>query len=394
MYYPRKLENKLKKYIDSNEIIVLNGMRRVGKTTLYRSLFESIPSQNKVFIDMENPIDQKIFEEADYNNILSNLKVYNINQDERIYLFLDEIQAKPEITIAIKYLYDHYDVKFFLTGSSSFYLKNLFPESLAGRKFVFQLHPLDFEELLIFKGIKIDRFDNLSQISQNKNIIRHEKLKSLYEEYIQFCGFPQVVIEENYDKKKLHLADIYKSYFEKDVKNLAHFREMTKFRDLILLLLKRTGGKLDITRLSSELGISRETIYSYISFLESTYFIYLIPPFSKSVDIRVSKAKKIYFCDTGLINEYVKIDDGFLFENAVFLNLKKYCNEINYFQKSGGSEIDFILDDSIGIEVKIKGVDQDLNKLKQNTSKLNLEKSYIVTKFYDNTASFISAYDL
>ena len=154
MYYPRKILDKIRPYLNQKEIIVLTGMRRVGKTTVYQILFDEIKSNNKIFLDLENPLNQKIFEEINYDNVWLNLQRLNINPKEKAYIFLDEIGAMPKIVKVIKYLFDHYNIKFFLTGSSSFYLKNLFPESLAGRKFTFELYPLDFEEFLIFKGIK------------------------------------------------------------------------------------------------------------------------------------------------------------------------------------------------------------------------------------------------
>ncbi len=270
MIYPRKLLKILKKQIETPEIVVLTGMRRVGKTTLYRTLFDEIKSRNKVFLDIENPVEQKVFEEADYNNIWSNLRAYNISPEEKAYIFLDEIQAVPEIVKAVKYLYDHYDVKFFLTGSSSFYLKNLFPESLAGRKFVFELYPLDFEEFLVFKNRDKEFSSTFLKKDKNKNAISYERVKGLYEEYLTYGGFPQVVVEKVLSQKKLHLDDIFKSYFEKDVRSLADFKDINTFRDLLLLLMRRAGSLLDVSKLASEMGVSRPTIYSYLSFLEGT----------------------------------------------------------------------------------------------------------------------------
>ncbi len=185
MIYKRRLKNSIDKHIKDKDIIVLTGMRRVGKTTLYRMIYDEIQSQNKVFLDMENPIEQKIFEEKDYNNILANLEEFGINTQTKAHIFLDEIQAMPEAVKAVKYLYDHYDIKFFLTGSSSFYLKNLFPESLAGRKFVFELFPLDFEEFLIFKNFTGCSCRNFEQAAKNKNIIAYEKYKKYYDEYME-----------------------------------------------------------------------------------------------------------------------------------------------------------------------------------------------------------------
>ncbi len=354
MLFERKLFNELMKRTKDKEIIVVTGMRRVGKTTTFKMIFEKLETENKAFFDMENPLDQKVFEEEDYNNIWANLKPFGIGTKEKAFIFIDEIQVKPEIVKVVKYLYDHYNVKFFLTGSSSFYLKNLFPESLAGRKTTFELFPLDFEEFLIFKNNKKSFNEKFKRKDKDKNKVEYEKRKKLYEEYIEFGGFPQVVLENNNEKKKEALVDIFKSYFEKDVQVIADFKEINKFRDLLLLLLKRIGTKLDISKLSSEVGVSRETIYSYISFLEKTYFISLISPFTKSRDREVSGTKKIYACDNGIIKYIGKCEDGNLLENAVFNNLRK-CGEIRYYERRSGGEVDFILPEKIiAIEVKNK----------------------------------------
>ena len=384
MYYQRKQAKLIEKYLNSKEIIVLTGMRRVGKTTLLRHIYEKIASKNKIFLDIENPLDQIIFEEKDFNNILNNLEKYGIKKNEKIYLFLDEIQTKPNLIQAIKYLYDHYDIKFFLTGSSSYYLKNLFSESLAGRKFIFELFPLDFEEFLFFKGLKNSFFSTLEDKEKNRSLINFEKRKKLYEEYLQYGGFPEVVLAEDLEMKKSKINDVFKSYFEIDVKKMADFSKINSFRNLILLLTSRVGQKLDISKLSSEIGVSRMTVYSYLSFLESTYFINLISPYSKNTDREISGAKKIYFCDTGIINQLAKINEGSLFENAVFLNLRKY-GKINYYQRRNGREIDFVLNKKIGIEVKIRGLTQDLQRLIKQGIKISLSKFYIISKLIKRT---------
>ncbi|OIP98178.1 hypothetical protein AUJ94_00490 [bacterium CG2_30_40_12] len=391
--YPRKIEKELLRQLYTREIIVLTGMRRVGKTTLYQYLFDKIESSNKVFLDMENPAEQRVFEEEDYNNIWSNLKEYGIGTNERAYIFLDEIQAFPEIAKPIKYLYDHYPVKFFVTGSSSYYFKNLFPESLAGRKFIFELFPLTFGEFLIFKGKLQNLREKLSDKDSEKNETRYIKNIKLYEEYIQFGGFPGVVLENEIDNKKRRLEDIFKSYFEKDVKSLADFRDVKTFRDLLFLLMQRVGSKIEITRLSSELSVSRETIYSYLSFLEGTYFISLVKPFSRNVDREVSGARKLYLCDTGIANHFSKLSGGQVFENSVFSNLKGY-GKINYYQRRSGAEIDFIINEFTGVEAKLKGVDADLLKLGSLSKDVGLKEFYVVTKEFNQKQGFIPAPDL
>ncbi|MFH1980047.1 MAG: ATP-binding protein [Patescibacteria group bacterium] len=391
--YPRKILNSIKKQINSKEIIVLTGIRRSGKTTLYRMLFNSLKTDNKVFLDMENPIEQKIFEETDYNNILLNLSELGINPKNKMYIFLDEIQAMPSAIKAIKYLYDHYNIKFFLTGSSSFYLKNLFPESLSGRKFVFEIFPLDFEEFLIFKN-QVHKFaKTFTQKDKQKNLIAYEKTKKLYEEYMQYGGFPSVVLSATNEQKKLRLNDIFKSYFEKDVKMLADFRQINAFRDLILLLMQRVGSKIEISKLSVEIGVSRETVYSFLSFLEATYFAYFMRPFSKNVDKEVSGSRKVYLCDNGFINNFAKISSGALFENSVFLNLKKY-GKLNYYEKRSRGKIDFILNNKIVFEIKTKGASFDIKKLKKIAGSIGIKQCYLLTKEFDKKDNFIPAVEV
>jgi len=393
MIYKRKILPKIEKYIKSKEILVLTGMRRVGKTTLYRTIFDSIKSKNKVFLDVENPITQKIFEEDDYDNIIVNLRDLGIDVKKKSYIFLDEIQAMPEIVRAIKYLYDHYDMKFFVTGSSSFYLKNIFPESLAGRKYVFEMFPLDFEEFLMFKNISKKFYASFAQKDKNKNAIFYEKNKKLYEEYMRYGGFPGVVLAGTAEEKKMKLNDIFKSYFEKDVKNLADFREIKALRDLILLLMQRVGSKLEITKLSSEIGVSRETIYSFLSFLEGTYFVHFIEPFSRNVDREISGGKKVYLCDNGILNNFAKVSEGSLFENSTFLDLKKY-GKINYYQKRIGGEVDFVINKKIAIEIKTKGDDSDLKKLEKISKSLKIKQYYLVTREFNKKNKFVPALEV
>lgn len=393
MIYKRKILYKIEKYIRSKEILVLTGMRRVGKTTLYKMIFDGIKSKNKVFLDVENPITQKIFEEVDYDNVIANLRDLGIDVKRKAYIFLDEIQAQPEIVKVIKYLYDHQDIKFFVTGSSSFYLKNVFPESLAGRKYVFEMFPLDFEEFLIFKGVSRKFHLTFTLKDKNKNEFFYEKNKKLYDEYMKYGGFPGVVLARTAEEKKMKLNDIFKSYFEKDVKNLADFREIKALRDLILLLMQRVGSKLEITKLSSEIGVSRETIYSFLSFLEGTYFVHFIEPLSRNVDREISGGKKVYLCDNGVLNNFAKVSDGSLFENSTFLDLKKY-GKINYYQKRIGGEIDFIINKNMAIEIKIKGDDSDLKKLKKISETLEIKQYYLVTKAFSKKSRFIPAVEV
>ena len=392
--YERKLLKEVRKWVDKKTIVVVTGMRRVGKTTLFKIIYNEIKSKNKVFLDIENPIIQKLFQEENYDNIMLNLKQYGISPEEKSYVFLDEIQALPELAKSIKYLFDHYNIQFFLTGSSSFYIKNLFSESLAGRKVILELFPLDFEEYLVFKEIKKERNEIFADKDKKKNYVSYQNLIKHFDEYIRFGGFPQVVLAKVNEEKAAHLDDIFKSYFEKDVKSLGDFKDLNSLRDVILLLMQRVGTKLNLSKIGAEIGITRQTLYSYLSFLESTYFINLISPLSNSVDKEVAGAKKVYLCDTGILAHFGRVSSGSLLENSVF-TLIKNLDEVRYYQRRTGAELDFILKNKkIAIEVKETGTNFDMASLNKLSKELKLKERYVISKNFNKEKGFIPVTEL
>src|SRR3989344_4449803 len=270
MLYQRQLFPKIEAELATKEITVITGMRRVGKTTALRHLYDLVKSENKTMLDLENPLHRKVFEEVNYDSIWHNLQEFGITNTAKAHIFIDEVQNLPTLSRAVKYLYDHWDVKFVLTGSSSYYLRNLFPESLSGRKMIFEMHPLTFAEFLTFKQVNRVAETSFLSKARHKNKIAYEKLVPYYNEYMEFGGFPSVVLEKNQERKRKMLSEIFTSYFEKDAKNLADFRDMSKLRDLILLLIPRIGSRIEVLKLSTALSVSRETVYTYLAFLAQT----------------------------------------------------------------------------------------------------------------------------
>ncbi len=391
MYIQRKLFDTLLPALDDKEILVITGMRRVGKTTLLHRLFEQISSTNKLILDLENPLNQLLFNETDFDQILINLQASGLNLHEKMYLFLDEIQTVPEIVKPIKYLFDHYDIKFILTGSSSFYLKNLFPESLAGRKYLFELHPLSFEEFLGFKEVKASFFSSWKEKDQQKTLYIANKHQRFYQEYLQYGAFPQIALAKDAEKKKMSLIDIFNAYFDKEVAQLADFKYLNKFRDLLFLLMKRVGSRIDITKLSQECGISRDTVYAYLTFLEKTYFVEFLSPFTLNVDREVSGARKPYISDHGILQIMKPVPMGTLLENAMMTQLRVRGHKVQYYQKRNGREIDFILDHQVALEVKETGTTSDYAQLQKTCETLGVDEYYIVTLNFVDLPGFIPA---
>lgn len=340
MYIERRIYGKIRDHLKYPEIIVITGMRRSGKTTVVRRLLEDIESKNKVYLDMQRADIREVFKEKNYDNILLEIeKQFGLKKDEKMFIAVDEIQLAPELPGIVKYLYDHHGVKFILTGSSSFYMKNLFSESLAGRKIIFELYPLDFAEFLDFKNIRhIDDDFTTAKLSA----LQFENLKKHYEEFIEFGGFPQVVLADSIERKKELLADIISSYLSIDVESLADFRKKEDFYDILKVLAARVGCKLDNAKLSRIMGISAQTLRNYLKFFEDTYLINRIPVLTRNRDRELVKSKKLYFIDNGLANMLADLSGGAKFENAVFTQLRQK-GEVRYFSLKSGREIDFIL---------------------------------------------------
>ncbi|MBI5043226.1 MAG: ATP-binding protein [Nitrospirae bacterium] len=325
MIIKRDVYDSIKPLIHAPEVIVITGMRRVGKTTLLRYIQENLKTGNYIFLDLENPATQKLFEEKNYDMIIESLAFLGLDIKQKGYVFLDEIQFVKSIPSVVKYLFDHYKIKFFLSGSSSFYLKNLFSESLAGRKYIFELFPLNFKEFLRMKGAKF----NLKVLKNKISEAVFTQIDRYYSEYILYGGFPGVAAKDSITEKKKMLEDIFTSYFQLEVKQLGDFRKLNVVRDMLLLLMERTGAKLDIQKLSRELSVSRETIYNYIAFLENTYFIKLIRPFSRSRDAEIRSMPKFYLCDTGLVNHFARVSAKLKVYEQDLYKLRNLCRELN-----------------------------------------------------------------
>ena len=370
----RKLYTKILSKIEDPEAVVVTGMRRVGKTTLIKQVYESLSTNNKLFLDLENPVVQKYFENENYDSIKYQFEVLGIRSDQRPFIFLDEIQLVKNAPSVVKYLMDHYNWKFFLTGSSSFYLKNLFSESLAGRKIIYELFPLDFEEFLQLKGSPI-------KIPNQVDKPIYQTFEPLYREFVEYGGFPGVVNKKSLEDKTEALDEIFTSYYNKEVLGIGGFKNNQVVRDLMLLLAARVGSKLDVQKLATEMGVTRVTINEYLAFLEGTYFIFSINPFSTDRDVEIRGAKKVYFCDSGLARILGKTDLGQVFENAIFQQLKNK-GQINYYQRKSGVEVDFILNETSGWEIKTKANNNDVVRTHALIKDIGLQESKVISLDY------------
>jgi len=372
--FSRKIYPALKDHLESPHITVLTGMRRTGKTTAIKYLMEELKSENKLYLDFERLDNRDLFSQKNYDVIANNFEQLGLNLTQKAYLFLDEIQLVKNIPSVLKYLYDHYKIKFIVTGSSSYYLKNLFSESLSGRKKIFELYPLDFSEFLDFKQVlhkDVDFFD------KKFNLQEYERLNGYYEEFISFGGFPEVVLMPKIEGKKDLLFDILDSYIRVDIKTLADFRSLDNAQKLLKMLSQRVGTKIDYMKISRLSGMSRETVKNYIDFFEQTYVLTRVSVLTKNPDREIVKAKKMYFCDNGLLDILSDTNSGSKFENAIFNQLRHH-GAIQYYSTKSGMEIDFILNGNVALEVKETPLEQDEKKLGKLSESIGIKKARLI----------------
>jgi uncharacterized protein len=364
MFYPRKIYPDILDHVQTPAVTVITGMRRTGKTTLVQQILLDLPNKNSLSIDLQRPDNRELFHQKNYESIRESFIAQGLNPDKPMIVALDEIQMVKDSPSAIKYLTDHHNIKFIVTGSSSYYLKNLFSESLAGRKKIFELFPLDFGEFLTFKEIS---FAKANWQHSPFNYLEYNRLSSYYDEFVRFGGFPQVVLAKSETEKRDLLLDIMSSYVNIDIRSLADFSDERNLYALAKLLAGRVGSRVEYTKLSNLMGLSRPTITNYISFFEKTYLINTVPVFTNSVDREIVKTKKLYFCDTGLANTLAEISSGAQFENTLFNQLARLGN-VQYYALKTGHEIDFILNSNFALEAKETPIIEDSTHLTKMSS--------------------------
>ncbi len=378
----RQIYPKLLAHLTNRQATVITGMRRVGKTTALHFLLDKVDHKNKLYLDFEKVENRILFDENSYIAVEAGLRALGLDLTKPAVLALDEIQLVTHSPSIIKYLYDTYSIKFILTGSSSYYLKNHFTESLAGRKRIFELYPLTFDEFLAFRGYTKTQYESFSR--QPFLEVFYRLFRPEYETFLRFGGFPEVVLAETEEDKIEFLKDIINAYIELDIKLLSDFQVSSDLYKLAQLLASHTGSRIDVSKLSSISGISRVKLNEYLDLFEYTYFIHRIPAFTRNKDKEISSSRKIYLADNGILQVLAQVSSGQAFENAIAIQLLR-MGEVTYFQKKTGQEVDFILDKKVAIEVKETASLPDLKTLNYRADDLVLPERWLVGRHFSNS---------
>ncbi|MEA3449648.1 MAG: ATP-binding protein [Patescibacteria group bacterium] len=398
MYLKRKIYSKLLTNLKNNKIIILTGARQVGKTSLMKKLLEKVDNgKNTAFIDMDLTSNTEKAENLDKFLDFLILNGYN-KKLSRFYVFVDELQKAKDIAGIFKNIYDHYpNIKIIASGSSSLSIKNKIKESLAGRKFIFEIYPLDFEEFLIFKQDKKAReyFKNIPKL-KNSEIELPYKLNQYLEEFLIFGGYPEVALSDDIEIKKRLLASIFDLYIEKDIMIFSDIENIPAFKKIIEILAVNNGQMINYNRLAQEAGIHNKTVRSYLSLIENTYITKTIRPFYSNKNKEIIKTPKIYFLDIGVRNYFLnnyseikkRIDKGQIWETYILQELiKNNFDKIKFWRTKNNQEIDFILEanKTIPLEIKYKsqGEIKHLKTIFYFLKEHNLKKAYLLSKNYN-----------
>ncbi|MFW5872313.1 MAG: ATP-binding protein [bacterium] len=386
LYAQKKIVLQAFRRKNNPKISIVIGPRQVGKTTILKQLQQELGG---IYLDLDILENAEKFET--YKKAIEFLQLEGL-KNEKFYLFLDEFQKYENITKVLKNIYDnHTNIKIFATGSSSIQIKGKIQESLAGRKFLHFLYPLDFEEFYEFKGKDLAK---LKRIRELKSTTPKPEFQSLLTEFILYGGYPEVVLSK--DKQKI-LGSIFDSYIKKDLVDYLKPDELIGIKKLIQYLAVNNGNKLNLKDISQSLSIQRYRLEQYLEILEETFIVQRITPFFTNKNKEITKAYKEYFMDNGIRNYFLnnfnplelRNDAGFLFESFVAEEILKNSEyDLNFWQDKLKHEVDFIIDkvhEQIALEAKFKtnlksGDYRNLNKLPET-----IRKKYLVNlAFQDN----------
>lgn len=318
-YIHRKIEETILEASKYFSVIAVSGPRQSGKSTLLTQLF---PLYEKYSLKDLNILDYA-----------KNDPIAFLNQTDE-GMFIDEIQRCPQLLDYIQGIVDNNPKRHFaLSGSSNFEVMKNLSESLAGRAGVFELLPMSIQEVT---G-KVD-LDNLNQILYN----------GLY---------PSICAKKNI--AKFFYPSYVRTYLEKDVRELLQIKDQIRFTKFLKLCAARIGSLFNASELGAEVGVSSKTISHWLSVLQASYLITLLPPYYENIPKRLVKSPKLYFNDPGLACYLLDIESpqqldrdkmrGAIFENMIVMEAIKHRYNMGleggvfFYRDSNQNEVDLLI---------------------------------------------------
>ena len=386
MIYERTKNSLIRANMANDSICVIVGARQTGKTTILRMLFAEVKETGRpaYFINLENLEFLSLFNQSPENLFKV---VPRPSGAGSLTVFIDEIQYLDNPSNFLKYLYDAYEktLKLVVSGSSSFYIDEKFTDSLAGRKRIFTLYPLSFQEFLVFKG-RNDLSDLLPQIFHRDNfhllqempLIYRNDLLPLFSDYARFGGYPRVVLAETEDEKKAVLEDLVHSGVKKDVLE-SGIKNPQKYYDLYKVLCFQAGSLVNRSELAKTIQLSLPAVERYLYVMQKSFHLVLIRSFHHNIRKEIVKLPKIYLLDTGIRNYLfgdfsdfaLRVDKGLFLESLTFRQfLNRFpLDDIKFWRTQDKNELDFVIQDRLAFEVKATPESFSLSKYSNFISK-------------------------
>lgn len=346
----------LEEHLSSDQMTIITGSRQVGKTYLMKLIREKLEKEGEktIWFNLDN--DEDIVKFNSQATLIAHIEL-QVGKG-KAFVFIDEIQRRKNAGLFLKGIFDMgTPYKFIISGSGSLELKAKISESMAGRKQMFMVNPISFEEFVNFKT-------NYQYEDKLNDFFALEKGKTelLLAEYMVFGGYPRVILAETATLKQGEMQEIYKSYIDKDIRDLLHLEKTESLTNLLKIIASQIGSLVNMTELASTVDIDEKTIKNYLWYLEQTFVLKKVTPFYRNTRKEITKAPIYYFYDIGLRNWLLGLFglaqipiplSGHLFENLIFNILKSQIDltptQIHFWRTRDQAEVDFILE--AGLEV-------------------------------------------
>jgi predicted AAA+ superfamily ATPase len=361
----RTILDDVRRDLRREEIAFLIGPRQAGKTTVMKILQAELDAagEKTLFLSLDFDHDRPHF--ASQQSLLNKVAL-EIGQGPG-FIFLDEIQRRDDAGLFLKGLQDlATPYKFIASGSGSVDLKAKIRESMVGRQRVYEVYPLSLREFVDFRtGYRYS--DRLAAFFA----VETARSAELLMEYLNFGGYPRVVLETEVREKRRVMDDIYQGYLTKDIAYLLKVEKIEAYGQLLKTLADQSGKIINYAELAGTLGISLPTLKNYCWYAEETYVLQRLTPFFRNVRSEISKAPTVYFTDLGfrnyalgLLGHLQRPDDlGFTFQNLVYLILREKVRwsgaQLHFWRTTSKTEIDFVVEVGrrvVPVEVKYKEV--------------------------------------
>ncbi len=375
-------------YIHTEEIVVLTGPRRAGKSTILYQLMDvleshGVPREALFHMNFEEPrLSSKLTTE-----MLD--KLYECYREHvypkgKAYLFLDEIQNVEEWERWVRARNETENVKIFITGSSAKLMSREISTLLTGRHLSFEILPLSFFEFL--------NFNQISPPSHKRPVDAPPIIKQALNNYIKWGGFPAVTLAKTEQHKRSILLEYFDDILYKDIVLRHQIRDVIGLRNIAVHLLSQTSKLISFQRVSNIFQVSEDTSKNYCSYIQEAFIVEMLSYYSVKASIRQRHPHKVHAMDLGIRNT-VSItnskDEGRIIESLVYQNLRtRHGNNVFYW--SGNQEIDFVIQEGNNVtqlwQVAIDGLEEqkvinrELSAFEEAKKIFPEAKMFLVTK--------------